>query len=139
MTIAPSGEQFELTLGDQRAVVTEVGAGLRAYSAGGRELVDGYAADELADSGRGQLLLPWPNRIRDGVYRFKGVNYRLPLNEPERGNAIHGLTRWSSWTVVERAADRVVLEYLLHPQPGYPFLLELQVEYTLAPASFTMT
>jgi aldose 1-epimerase len=82
MTIAPSGEQFELTLGDQRAVVTEVGAGLRAYSAGRRELVDGYAADELADSGRGQLLLPCPNRIRDGVYRFQAVDYRLPLNKP---------------------------------------------------------
>ena len=57
MAIAPSGKQFELTLGDQQAVVTEVGAGLRAYSAGGRELLDGYAADELAASGRGQLLL----------------------------------------------------------------------------------
>jgi hypothetical protein len=31
-----------------------------------------------------------------------------------------------------------VLEYLLHPQPGYPFLLELQVEYTLAPAGLTV-
>ena len=138
MPIAPSGKQFELTLDDQRAVVTEVGAGLRAYSAGGRELLDGYAADELADSGRGQLLLPWPNRIRDGVYRFKGRVHQLPLNEPERGNAIHGLTRWSSWTVVERAADRVALEHLFHPQPGYPFLLELQVEYTLAPGGLTV-
>jgi aldose 1-epimerase len=128
---APSGEQFELASGDQRAVVTEVGAGLRAYAAGGREVLDGYRADELADSGRGQLLLPWPNRIRDGVYRFDGREHRLPLDEPERGNAIHGLVRWSSWTPVERAADRVVLEHVLHPRPGYPFTLELRVEYAL--------
>ena len=133
MAATPSGEQFELTRGDQSAVVTEVGAGLREYSLGDLELLDGYPADELASSGRGQLLLPWPNRIRDGVYRLDGREHRLPLNEAERGNAIHGLVRWSTWTVADRTADRIVLEHVLHPQPGYPFTLELQVEYSLAP------
>ena len=52
MPATPSGEQFELSAGGQRAVVTEVGAGLRTYSAGGRELLDGYPATELASSGR---------------------------------------------------------------------------------------
>ena len=132
MATTPSGEQFELALGDQHAVVTEVGAGLRAYSAGGREVLDGYPLDALADSGRGQLLIPWPNRIRDGVYRLDGREHQLPLNEPERRNAIHGLVRWSTWTVADRAADRVVLEHVLHPQPGYPFTLELRVEYALS-------
>ena len=132
MVATPSGEQFELALGDQRAVVTEVGAGLRAYSAGGREVVDGYPLDALADSGRGQLLIPWPNRIRDGAYRLDGREHQLPLNEPERGNAIHGLVRWSSWAVAEQGADRVALEHVLHPQPGYPFTLELRVEYSLS-------
>ena len=68
---APSGEQIELSHGDQRAVVVEVGGGLRAYSAGDRELLDGYAADEMCTSGRGQMLLPWPNRIEDGTYEFE--------------------------------------------------------------------
>ena len=133
MAATPSGEQFELTRGDQHAVVTEVGAGLREYSLGDHEVLDGYPADELASSGRGQLLLPWPNRIRDGVYRLDGREHRLPLNEAERGNAIHGLVRWSTWTVADRAADRIVLEHVLHPQPGYPFTLELRVEYSLGP------
>jgi aldose 1-epimerase len=39
--IAPSGEQIAIALGDQQAVIVEVGGGLRSYSAGGRELVDG--------------------------------------------------------------------------------------------------
>ena len=138
MAATPSGEQFELTLGDQRAVVTEVGAGLRAYSAGGREVVDGYPLDALADSGRGQLLIPWPNRIRDGVYRLDGREHQLPLNEPERGNAIHGLVRWSSWTVAEQSGDRVALEHVLRPQPGYPFTLELRVEYSLSENGLTV-
>jgi len=138
MAATPSGKQFELRSGDQHAVVTEVGAGLRSYSAGGRELLDGYPVDALASSGRGQLLLPWPNRIRDGVYTLDGREHRLPLNEPERGNAIHGLVRWSSWTPVEEAADRVVLRHVLRPQPGYPFTLELRVEYSLGSDGLTV-
>ena len=138
MAATPSGKQFELRSGDQHAVVTEVGAGLRSYSAGGRELLDGYPVDALASSGRGQLLLPWPNRIRDGVYTLDGREHRLPLNEPERGNAIHGLVRWSSWTPVEEAADRVVLTHVLRPQPGYPFTLELRVEYSLGSDGLTV-
>src|ERR1044072_7531825 len=118
MAATPSGRQFELRSGDQHAVVTEVGAGLRSYSAGGRELLDGYAVDALASSGRGQLLLPWPNPIPDGVYTLDRCEHRLPLNEPERGNAIHGLVRWSSWTPVEQEANRVGLAHVLHPHPG---------------------
>ena len=68
--LTPSGAQVELALGRQRAVVTTVGAGLRTYSAGGREVLDGYGRDELCPSGRGQLLVPWPNRIEDGSYEF---------------------------------------------------------------------
>src|SRR4051812_31387660 len=134
----PSGEQIELMLGDQRVVVTAVGAGLRAYSAAGRDVLDGYPADAMATSGRGQLLLPWPNRIQDGSYELDGRRHQLPPNEVERENAIHGLVRWSSWAVAERAPDRVVLEHVLYPQPGYPFMLELRAEYALSADGLTV-
>ncbi len=129
--VPPSGEQHELSHGDQRAVVVEVGAGLRTYAVGERDVLDGYAADEMCASGRGQVLLPWPNRIEDGRYTFDGREHQLPLTEVAAGNAIHGLVRWSSWTVAELAEERVVLEHTLHPQPGYPFTLALRVEYSL--------
>jgi len=130
--IAPSGEQITIAVGDQQAVVVEVGGGLRSYSSGGRELVDGYGADKMSSSGRGQVLIPWPNRIADGSYEFDGKRYQVPLNEPERSNAIHGLVRWAAWNVAERAADRVVMEHVLHPQPGYPFSLRTSIEYALS-------
>jgi aldose 1-epimerase len=136
--VAPSGEQVELVHGDRRAVVVEVGGGLRAYSVGGRDVLDGYAADEMCASGRGQVLLPWPNRIEDGRYTFDGREHQLPLTEVAAANAIHGLVRWSSWTVAERGADRVVMEHVLHPQPGYPFSLELRVEYALDDEGLTV-
>jgi len=135
---APSGQQIELALDDQRAVVTEVGAGLRTYSAGGREVLDGYPLDEMAESGHGQLLIPWPNRIRDGIYDLDGRRHQLALNELERRNAIHGLVRWSGWSVAEQDTSCVVLEHLLHPQPGYPFSLALSAEYSLSPDGLTV-
>jgi aldose 1-epimerase len=135
----PSGKQIELSHEDQRAVVVEVGGGLRAYSAAGRELVDGYAADEMCSSGRGQVLLPWPNRIEDGSYEFEGRSHQLPLNEPEHGNAIHGLVRWDVWNVAERDPRRVKMEHLIHPQPGYPFTLALSVEYSLSGSGLSVS
>ena len=130
--IAPSGEQITIAAGDQQAVVVEVGGGLRSYSAGGRELVDGYRADEMSSSGRGQVLIPWPNRLQDGSYEFDGRRHQLPLNEPEHRNAIHGLVRWAAWTAAERGPHRAVMEHVLYPQPGYPFSLGISIEYALS-------
>jgi aldose 1-epimerase len=130
--IKPSGKQITIAAGDQQAVVVEVGGGLRCYCAGGRELVDGYGADEMSASGRGQVLIPWPNRLQDGNYEFDGRRYQLPLNEPERGNAIHGLVRWATWSAAAPEPHRAVMEYVLHPQPGYPFTLGVCVEYVLS-------
>ena len=50
--IAPSGKQITIVAKDEQAVVVEVGGGLRSYSVGGRELLDGYGADEMSSSGR---------------------------------------------------------------------------------------
>jgi aldose 1-epimerase len=130
--IAPSGEQIAIAVGDQRAVIVEVGGGLRSYSASGLDLVDGYGGDEMSSSGRGQVLIPWPNRLEGGSYEFDGKHHQLPLNEPERRNAIHGLVRWAAWNVAEREAHRVVMQHVLHPQPGYPFSLRTSIEYALS-------
>ena len=129
---APSGEQIEIAHGDQRAVVVEVGGGLRTYSAAGRELLDGYRADEMSTSGRGQVLIPWPNRIQDGSYEFDGERHQLPIDDPAEQDAIHGLVRWAAWTVGEREPHRVVMQHLIHPQPGYPFSLAVSIEYLLS-------
>jgi aldose 1-epimerase len=129
---APSGEQVEIGFGEQRAVVVEVGGGLREYSSAGRNVLDGYAVDQMSSSGRGQVLLPWPNRIEDGSYEFDGERHQLPIDDPEEQDAIHGLVRWAAWDVGERDADRVVMEHMLHPRPGYPFSLAVRIEYRLS-------
>jgi len=129
---APSGEQIEIAHADHRAVVVEVGAGLRAYSVAGRDILDGYGADQMSPSGRGQVLIPWPNRVLDGSYEFDGRRHQLPIDDVEEQDAIHGLVRWAAWKTAEREPDRVVMKHMLHPQPGYPFSLALDIEYVLS-------
>jgi aldose 1-epimerase len=137
--IAPSGEQIEIALGDQRATVVELGGGLRTYSAAGREVLDGYGLDEVSSSGRGQVLLPWPNRLEDGSYEFDGRRHQLPIDDVEERDAIHGLVRWVGWTAGEREPHRVVMEHLLHPRPGYPFSLAVAIEYRLSEQGLEVT
>ena len=137
--VLPSGRQIELTWGDQRAVVTEVGGGLRCYTAGTRAVLDGYEAADMCSGGRGQVLAPWPNRLAHGRYRFDGVEHQLPLDKPESDNAIHGLVRWANWEVVDQEDDRVVVGHLQHPRPGYPFALQLAVDYRLGAGGLTVT
>lgn len=138
---APSGEQFVIESGGYRAVVTQSGAALRELSFEGRHLVDGFAADAMSSGGRGQLLMPWPNRVRDGRYTFAGTTRQLALTEPARHNASHGLARWAAWSPIAttRTAASVSLELWLMAQTGYPWTLRLQVTYTLGESGLRVT
>jgi aldose 1-epimerase len=126
-----SGEQITIELGRQRAVVATVGATLREYAVAGWSVLDGFLADEVCPGGRGQILAPWPNRIADGRYSFDGHHYQLPLDEPKLGHSIHGLSRWGEWHVEHHAAAVARLRHRLPARPGYPFELELAVQYQL--------
>lgn len=137
--VSPSGEQFEITGGGYRAVVTESGGALRHLSHDGVDLVDGFAEHEMSAGGRGQLLVPWPNRVRDGAYTFRGRDLQLPLTEPARHNASHGLARWVAWSLEEHTAHSVSLTYRLMAQTGYPWTLDLHVLYDLSADGLTVT
>jgi aldose 1-epimerase len=137
--VALSGEQFEIEAAGYRAVVVECGATLRLLEHAGRPLLHGFGEDEMSTAGRGQLLMPWPNRIRDGVYRFDDRDHRLGLSEPSQGNAIHGLVRWAAWTPEEHGASSVSLDYRLMAQSGYPWTLDLHVLYDLSAEGLTVT
>jgi aldose 1-epimerase len=133
-SVAParSGTQWAIEAGGHRAVVVEVGGVLREYAANGQELLDGFGADELSPASAGQILAPWPNRIRDGRYTFEGTTYQLPLSEAARHNAIHGLVNWSRWTLDEQGPGSVTLRYDLPPHPGYPWELALRTRWTVS-------
>jgi aldose 1-epimerase len=131
--------QYELHLGDQEAVVTEVGAALRVYHVDGRDVVVPFAADEIAGAFHGAVLVPWPNRLRDGQYTFDGVHYQVPVTEPARRTALHGLAVWERWSAIEQESHRVTLRLDLVPTPGYPFPLRSTVTYELTEDGLAVT
>ena len=139
MTVAPSGEQYEIHHRDQQATVVEVGGGIRSYRVGARDVLDPYPVSDMCPGAHGTPLIPWPNRLADGRYRWDGTEYQVALSEPERHNAIHGFLRWRPWHAADIAADRVVMATRLYPLTGYPFALDVRIEYALGDDGLTVT
>ena len=136
-SLAPSGEQYELTAGDYRATIVEVGGGVRACERAERQALHPYPLSAMADGAHGAPLIPWPNRLADGKYSFDGTDYQVALTEPEKHNAIHGFLQWRSWEPREQTADRIVMATRLHPLQGFPFALDVSIEYTLSSTGLT--
>ena len=85
MSIPLTGEQFEIVADDVRAVITEVGAGLRAFTVGDRPYVETFPADSRPPLGAGTVLVPWPNRTAAGRWTWQGKTQQLTLSEPATG------------------------------------------------------
>lgn len=137
--MSTGGEEYHLEHGDYAAVVCAVGAGLRALWYAGRDLVRPYEARAVRPKSSGALLVPWPNRVVDGVYTFDGSTYQLDLSEPTRHHAIHGLVRWERFLPVSRDDASVLLRHDLVPRPGYPFPLQVEARYALTDDGLTVT
>lgn len=138
-TTPTTGDQWVIGHGDQRAIICEVGATLRAFTVAGEPVLDGFGADEWSHGGRGQVLAPWPNRLGDGRYTFEDVSAQAALDEIGHRNAIHGLVRWLPWRMSGCAQNRVSMTCELRPSPGYPFSLRLSLEYRLGRDGLTVT
>jgi aldose 1-epimerase len=138
LTFTPSGEQFAIAHGDQRAVIVEAGGGIRCYDVGGRSVLDPYAEDAMSDGGHGTPLIPWPNRLGDGRYSFDGTEYELGISEVKLGNAIHGLLRWQPWRAIEHDGYRVTVAAKVMPQTGYPFAVNVRIDYSLGEDGLTV-
>lgn len=55
------------------------------------------------------VMAPWANRLDGGLLPVAGIEYRLPVNRPQDGTAIHGLSRDRSWGVERVSQAEVVL------------------------------
>ncbi len=139
MARPPSGRQHVISDGDQQATIVEVGGGIRSYQAGDRDVLQPYPLEAMCDGAHGAPLVPWPNRLADGRYRFDETDYQVALTEPDKHNAIHGFLHWRPWQPVRQSDKHIVMAATLHPLEGYPFLLEVQIDYRLDEAGLTVT
>ncbi|GAA4489235.1 aldose 1-epimerase family protein [Rhodococcus olei] len=130
---------YEIRFGDWKAEVVARGAGLRALTRGGRALTETWPAQEEPPLSAGLVLAPWPNRIRDGRFRFDGVDHQLSLTEPARENAIHGLVRRDIWALVAHDEHRVEQTIRVGLHKGWPYPLQLRVVHELGPDGLVVT
>lgn len=122
---------IELRSGEYTATIIAQAGALRQLRHRERDLIVPFPEGGPIPDYRGVIAAPWPNRIEDGRYTFEGVDHQLPVNEPERGSALHGLAFNADWTVQEHDGSSVVLTCSLGPVPGYPFTLGLAASYHL--------
>lgn len=135
----PSGEQIAIAHGDQRAVITEVGATLRTFVKGGVAVVEGFAGDELPEGAHGQIMYPWPNRLSPEPWSFSGRTAVAAVDDHATGTAIHGTVRWRPFRIDQVNQNRCVLSLLVHASPEYPFTSEIEVAYHLGSLGLTVT
>ncbi|PCE13443.1 galactose mutarotase [Microbacterium sp. SZ1] len=129
-TASPTGTQVHLQLGEVSAQIAQVGASLRSLRIGSVDLIAPYPEGAPTPSCSGVVLVPWPNRVRDGRWNDDGTARQLAITEPKFGNASHGLLRFTAYEITEGASAATLRAWVV-PQTGYPYLLETSVTYTL--------
>lgn len=87
---------------------------------------------------RGRLLVPFNDRIRRGRYSWRGTIHRLPINDPDQGDAIHGFLYRTPLTVAARRDGVLELEGSAGGTSGYPFPLHVRVTYRLEDSEFSL-
>jgi aldose 1-epimerase len=80
----------------------------------------------------GVVMAPWSSRIEAGKWTLpNGEEVEVPINEPDRNNALHGLVYNQSFSVKRSTASSVELVIEIAPTASYPFSLRLGVSYEI--------
>jgi aldose 1-epimerase len=138
-TADPTGRRFTLRGDGATAEIAQVGAALRAFQVGAVDLVPRYPDDTPTPAASGVVLVPWPNRIRDGEWTQRGETRKLAVTDRSVHTASHGLLRYTAYQPVAESAASLTLRADVFPQTGYPFQLENVVTYTLSGSSLRVT
>ena len=128
-----------LAAGDARLAVDLRGGGLRRLVVDDWDVLDGYPAGAVPAGWRGAVLVPWPNRVRDGRWSWHDRELQLDVHSVDQPNAMHGLVAWQPWQVLERGQTSTTVGTTLEPHPGYPFRLAVAVDYELGPDRLAVT
>ncbi|MGO1630319.1 MULTISPECIES: aldose 1-epimerase family protein [unclassified Microbacterium] len=136
--VDPTGQQVMLSSGAVTARIAQVGAALRGLAVDGTDLVAGYPDGVKAPGASGIVLVPWPNRVRDGRWSHNGGEQQLPISEPKFRNASHGLLRFTPYDI-EQTDAAATLRAKIFPQNGYPFALDTAVTYALTDDGIRVT
>lgn len=123
-------------------IFPNLGGSIQELVVHGTQIIDGITIDEdgLEDyksTYKSSVLFPFPNRIEDGKYEYKGKSYQCDINEPAVNNAIHGLVYNKTFEMVEcqvyEERAKIILRYVSDGNlPGFPFPFQLDLVYRIS-------
>ncbi|WP_142783202.1 aldose 1-epimerase [Changchengzhania lutea] len=89
------------------------------------------------------ILFPFANRIKDGIYEFKGNTYQFDINEKKLNNALHGLVYNKTFKLIDEKTTKAyaALKFVYHETQttnGFPFTYSIYLEYVLTESTLDL-
>lgn len=131
--------EWTICSGAMCATLTARGAFLRRLTHHGVDLISTFPSGTTPVMMDGAQLAPWPGRIANGRWQVDGQVHELPITEPARHNAIHGLVHALDWELVDHASDRLQLTTLLEECVGWPGAMRFELDARVADDEFRLT
>lgn len=122
--------------GSTLLIYPNLGASIQRWTVDKMDVIDGCFGKK-AESNYYQkmyssaILFPFPNRLKEGHYRFKNREYRFPVNFPMHQCAIHGMLYNAAFKVLELRSNSVKLEYVHPGNDAFPFEFKFIASYIL--------
>lgn len=131
---------FNTATGDSLEIVPNYGSCLLSLTFSGKQILDGYDTPEALIANKWSknvMLLPFPNRLRDGKYSHLGKEYSFPINNASTGNAIHGFgkdapMRVESVGLTQLSAAITSIWRYDGSNPSYPFPFSFKTWFSIA-------
>lgn len=121
------------------ATIDTLGATLRQLSCNGVELIQTWEGQGPGPFCAGIVLSPWGNRLANGQWQHNGQTFQVPINEPSKNNANHGLLIDRVYEVVRHASNSITLSTTIDSPDGYPFVVDTTVTYRLTDEGLVVT
>jgi len=113
------------------AIISPIGAALLSLNLAGNQVIEKLATDR-PELYAGVVMAPWSGRVAGGAWVHPdGRNFQLPINEPARNNALHGLVFDKEFVVARSTESSLELSIEITESEGYPFQLKLAIAYEL--------
>jgi len=127
---------IELKKDNQRLATNQIGGGVISYQVDGKDLIMSYEdCEEDKEGMMGDVLFPFPGRVKESKYEFDGKNYELDGAFKKDGHSIHGFVTDKEWNLEGKKEDSVKLSYEItkeeYKKNGYPFSLRVEIKYSL--------
>ncbi|MEY2915158.1 MAG: hypothetical protein RL454_87, partial [Actinomycetota bacterium] len=130
---------LDAPIGTLSATVNALGARQVSLSLNGRQALQPYDVTKLPPYATGFTMAPWANRMRDGKWHDGEKSFTNPITEARTNTALHGLLLDTVYEVVHQTASSVAFRTVLLPSDGYPFKVQIEVEYQLVADGMTVT